>query len=460
MTLVLIVTSQTLVATVFNYSPVTSRVQPTAPPVTLQGIPTTYCLLLSRTSRGAIYYTDFEQYPPQGWSANGGAWQNTTGYKGSGLSGSDNNRGIGGASQYYYNTLVSSYSSLWFSVKVRYTSGGGYYGLAILDSRVRSMVTIEITTGGSLESWSYINAWTRLYSTPIPNYNSANWYVIVVNYTYSAGTLTLQARVYDVSGNLLVQRTWSVGFTPGYIALEVDGVTAVFDDFIISVSDPRYVSFVNIPAGYSVEVWDNLGNLVSSGVSTGATLSLNVVSDIVVGTGTDGRILVKGSDGALCLIYTEPDSILGDDVYSLVLGSLSYNLGANRTSISVSATLSSSPTSYTVVAFLNASNTDSKAYYARLVLDTASSSLTGLTANIALRSPGGYSTPIVVVNGVAQTTSTSFVLLPTGGYVVANLTGYATAGSSGVLNMLLEYCSLGNEQGVCVYYPVTLSYRA
>ncbi|MGC9122317.1 MAG: hypothetical protein ACP5HP_05190, partial [Thermogladius sp.] len=114
MTLVLIATSQTLVATVFNYSPVTSRLQPTAPPVTLQGIPTTYCLLLSRTGRGALYYTDFEQYPPQGWSDNGGDWKSTTGYKGSGLSGSDDNGGIGGASQYYYNTLVSSYSSLWF----------------------------------------------------------------------------------------------------------------------------------------------------------------------------------------------------------------------------------------------------------------------------------------------------------------------------------------------------------
>ncbi|MGC9182311.1 hypothetical protein [Thermogladius sp.] len=391
----------------------------------------------------------------------------TTGYKGYGLSGNDNNKGIGDESQYYYNMAVSSYSSLWFSVKTTRGTGSGRYGLAILDPRViqdpRSapMVAIEIyDKGGTFEVRSFSGSWNQLNYTPIPNYASGNWYVIVVNYTYSAGTLDLQARLYDVSGNLLALVTSSVQFTPGYIGLSIDVASSVFDDFVISVSDPSYIYFSNIPAGYSVEVWDNLGDLVSSGVSTGATLSLNVVSDIVVGTGTDGKILVKTPDGTTCLTYTAPDSILGGDVYGLDLGYLSYNLGANSTSISVSVTLSSSPSSYTVVSFLNASNTDSKAYYARLVLDTASSNLTGLTANITLSSPGGNSTPITVVNGVAQTTSTSFVLLPAGGYVVANLTGYATAGSSGVLNMLLEYCSLGNGQGVCVYYPVTLSYRA
>jgi hypothetical protein len=113
---------------------------------------------MTRTARTAIAYTDFETYPVPGWASLGGSWGLTIGYKGNGLEGWDDDWGIGGASQYYYNTRLDSYSSLWVTVKALILLGfgvyGSWYGLALIDSRLRRMFTIEIDdTYGYVEIW-------------------------------------------------------------------------------------------------------------------------------------------------------------------------------------------------------------------------------------------------------------------------------------------------------------------
>lgn len=100
-------------------------------------------------------------------------------------------------------------------------------------------------------------------------------------------------------------------------------------------------------------------------------------------------------------------------------------------------------------------NSDSKAYYARLLLDS-SSSLDAVTGSIVLRNSTSSSEPISISSGIATSTSTSWLVLPplSSGYIYASI--WMPVGSSATLNILLEYCSLPSEQGVCVYYPVQL----
>jgi flagellin-like protein len=287
---------------------------------------------LVRTGRGALVYTDFET-PPSGWTSKGGNWSIVSGgYKGNALQGTDNNKGIGKASQYYYSaTTFSSYTSLWVSTKVRLVSGTGSAGIYLL-SGGNNLYAIEITTTGSLQVRSFNvdkkNAWVILNSTRITNFNINNWYVIVVYYAVTAGkSATFNAYVYDNTGTLVASLTaQSSGknvFVPAYIGVGVDDVTALFDDFIISTADPRYVTVTSLPgANYSVKVYDSYGQPVGSAASDkSGTAQVSVVTDIVVGTGTDGSIKVfYNPSNNLVLSYTAPDNILGGDTYQYATG--------------------------------------------------------------------------------------------------------------------------------------------
>ena len=141
---------------VFDYYPSSISLSPVSPPIILQSSDYPFsCIGLSRTYRGAVTYTDFEALP-SGWTSNGGTWSIvSSGYKGNALQGIDNNNGLGSASQYYYNTDLSSYTSLWVSVKTKLVSGSGYYGISLINNRIKRMYTIEINSGGYIEVRSY-----------------------------------------------------------------------------------------------------------------------------------------------------------------------------------------------------------------------------------------------------------------------------------------------------------------
>ena len=456
-------------ASVFTYYPLSTSIAPAPPPVVLvQTNDTLVCTGLAR-SRVALYYTDFESYPVPGWTNRGGTWSSQPGYKGYSVQGEDNNGGIGGASQYYYNTNLASYSSLWASLKTRLQSGSGYYGFALINSGLNRLYEVSINTGGTIDVWSYnvesSASWRRLASATITGYNSANWYVIVLNYVVTTTAVNFYVWVYDTNGNQVAYVTASSTspnrFNPAYIGLEVDGVTARFDDFIISTGDPRSLLFSGLPgAGYRIEIVDNLGSVVNSTVSYSTSVSLGVVPDIVVGTGTDGKINIYRPSGYGCLSYASPDSILGGDSYTLSTGSIASSVGPNSTSATASVPVSGSNTTVSHALALRISNTDAKPYYARLLLDSLSSISASLTLNvtISLSPTASASPPIQIVSGAPTTWATGWVTLSPGQTAYIYLSGYhSSAPSSSTLNLLLQYCSAPGEMGACVYYPVTLN---
>jgi hypothetical protein len=457
-------------ASVFTYYPLSTSIAPTPPPVILvQTNDTLVCTGLAR-SRVALYYTDFESYPVPGWTNRGGTWSlQPGGYKGNSTQGEDNNGGIGGASQYYYNTNLASYSSLWASLKTRLQSGSGWYGFALINSGLNRLYEVSIYTGGTIDVWSYnvesSASWRQLASATITGYNSANWYVIVLNYVVTTTAANFYVWVYDTNGNQVASvnasSTSPRRFNPAYIGLEVDDTTASFDDFIISRGDPRSLLFSGLPgADYRIEVVDNLGNIVNSTVSSSTSVSLGVVPDIVVGTGTDGKINIYRPSGYGCLSYASPDSILGGDSYTLSTGSLASSVGPNSTSATASVPVSGSGTTASHALALRISNADAKPYYARLLLDSSSSISASLTLNvtISLSPTASAFPPIQIVSGAPTTWATGWVTLSPGQTAYIYLSGYySSAPSSSTLNLLLQYCSAPGEMGACVYYPVTLS---
>jgi len=461
--LIVLVVAELAYGAVFTYYSAKITASPVPPPIVLGAGVSPYCVSMTRTARTAITYTDFETYPVPGWASDGGTWGLTTGYKGYGLQGTDNNRGIGSASQYYYNTALSSYTSLWVTVKTKLASGSGWHGIVLINSGLNSMFTVEISTAGRLEIWYYSGGWLRENFARIQNYNPANWYVIVVSYSVTTTSTSINAYLYDTSGNLVASVSWSGGyyFTPTYLGVDVDGVTAVFDDFEISTGDPRFVTVNNTIPGYTVSIGDNLGNIVAAITASSSTTQLSVVADVVVGTGVDGNITVKYPDGTICLVYkpASGDTILGGDIYTITQGSLATSFGANYTSASVRATIWVSNGNSTGIIFLSASNNDSsKPYYARLILDVSTSVVSGLTCDVTLYTSTTTSTPITVSSGQVVSSATSFIQVPAGGSANLSFTGYASSTRLTMrLNMLLEYCSQPGEQGVCVYYPVSLT---
>ncbi|MEM4487993.1 MAG: hypothetical protein QXK88_04225 [Desulfurococcaceae archaeon] len=457
-------------ASVFAYYSLSPAINPQPPPATLEQPLYAYTCAVTRTDRTALTYTDFEAYPLPVWDARGGTWSTISGVagaKGNALRGTDNDGGVGSASQYYYSTSLSGYTTLWVVSKTRWASGTGYYGVMLGRSPLNRVYAVEVHTSGVLYIRSYgvenILGWYTLANTTIPGYSTVAWYVLVVNYTDTGTSIDIRARVYGASGNLLATASASSTapqrFRPAFIGVTLDAVTAYFDDFLIATSDPRGVLFTNLRAGVSIEMWDNLNNLVAWGTSPGQSLSLSLLHDVVVGTGTDGRIAVKGSDDALICVHQVPntDAILGGDSYRVETQgappSIEVELGANKTSARVNAAIPGSAPGNTLKALgVNASQT----LYARLLLDSVFGS-TSLNLDIWIEGTT-RSTNVTVEGGASVSTSTSRVQLNLGLENHIALWGYFTGGGqSSVLYLRLELCTSPEDMGSCAYYPISLN---
>lgn len=217
-------------------------------------------------------------------------------------------------------------------------------------------------------------------------------------------------------------------FAPAYIGLEVDNPTAVFDDFIISTADPRYVLFSGLPGGgYGVSVIDNLGNLVNSTVSTSASVALGVIPDIVVGTGVDGSIVITRPSGYACLAYVAPDSILGGDSYSLSTSYITSTIGPNSTSATINVPISGSSSCTSYALPLRIRNNDAKPYYARLLLNSQSSLSPGLYLDVTLSSsPTDVVSPSIrIVDGTPVSSATGWLTINPGQTVYVYMWGTA-----------------------------------
>ncbi|MEM1815865.1 MAG: hypothetical protein QW432_00545, partial [Desulfurococcaceae archaeon] len=272
--------------------------------------------------------------------------------------------------------------------------------------------------------------------------------------------------IYDDTGALVATLTASdtgaTRFTPAYAGVTIDAATDRwfrFEDFIVSTVDPRFLYFTGFYTGMRVEVWDNLGYLVNSTTASIQPFTLGVVGDVVVGTGSNGRIVVKYPDNYLCGVLTVPatDAILGGDTYALSTSPFTLSLGANRTSASLTLYISGASSFNTTIRILRVNA--SQLLYARLILDAYTSPPTlNLDAWIEGTSD---STSISMRSGVPVTTSTSIVQLSLGLGNSIVLSGYFTAtGQTAMLNLKLELCTGLGGSGACVYYPLSTELKS
>ncbi|MEM4654500.1 MAG: hypothetical protein QXL34_03300 [Thermosphaera sp.] len=458
-------------ASTFNYQPLSMAVDPQPPPATLEPAFYDYtCTALTRTSRGALTYTDFEAYPVPGWTSYGGAWSTLSGVpgaKGNVLQGQDNNAGVGASSYYYYDMPLSDYTSLWVAVKTRFVSRSEksqYYGVAMLNAdrtRVYAIVLENDKSGIEIRSFGVTKAgWdTHVNQERLPWYSSGAWYTIVVYYSVSGTTINIEAYFYDSAGTLRLSASTTIThrnvFVPAYIGVIADGLTAQYDEFIISTVDPRSVYFAGFYMGMRVEVWDNLGYLVNSTTAPASFFTLGVAGDIVVGTGSDGRIVVRYPDGYLCGELTVPstDAVLGGDTYALSVSLITWRLGANRTSVILTLNVSGNSQLNSTARILRVQA--NQPVFARLILDSYVSPAS-LNLDVWIEA-ATTSTSISVRSGVPLGTSTSIVQLNIGEGNVVYLSGYFTEqGRSATLSLKLELCSLNDGAGACVRYPMKI----
>jgi len=465
-TLVLITFSA--LASVFIYYPTTIGLKPQPPPATLEQPPHTYtCTALTRTSRGALTYTDFETYPVPGWTNYGGVWELSSGggFKGNALRGRDNNGGVGGvSSQYYWNTRIDGYTSLWVSVKVRAEAGDGYKGIGLLNADRSRLYEISVRSTATIYKWD--GARRLIGSTSVPGYSATRWYTLVLYYTVTATAVTFTLWVYDDAGALVASLTASdtgaTRFTPAYAGVTINAVPTRwfrFEDFVVSTVDPRSLYFTGFYTGMVVEVWDNLGYPVNSTTAPAPSFTLGVVSDVVVGTGSDGRIVVRYLDAYLCgeLIVPSTDAILGGDTYALSTQSITLSLGANKTSASFTLYISGASAFNTTARILRVNA--SQLLYARLILDAYTSPQT-LNLDVWIEGTSN-STSISMRSGVPVATSTSIVQLSLGLGNSIVLSGYFTATSqTAMLNLKLELCTGLGGSGACVYYPLSAELKS
>ena len=236
----------------------------------------------------------------------------------------------------------------------------------------------------------------------------------------------------------------------------MDDVVANFDDFAVSTGDPRYVTISNLPgAGYGATLVDNLGNVVTYGTSVGTSLALGVVVDVVLGTGSDGRLYVDYPNGFRCLRYAVPgsDAVVGGDTYRLSWRHTYVDAGAGVVQAYIGY-----GSNTTLGPVFNITVYPGNTLYTYLQLDWASSSVpTALNLNISLISTAGASSgKIVIVNGVVVEDSTlpAVPLQGTGNYVL--LEGYFTYPlQAATLKLYIVACSTPSL-AVCYVTPVTV----
>jgi len=480
-TLLLILSIVLVYASVFVYHPVSVNIQGLYPTLTFTSPPYSYtCTALVRTSRGAVTYTDFETYPVPGWTNRGGKnFGLVAGHKGYALQFVDDGKGLGDASQYYYNTILDTYTSLWVEVKVKHGSADKVYlGIILMNAkRDRAYEASIYYVRGQPSATAYLRsynvekggAWSDLNSTTISNYNPNDWYTIVLFYNVTANSVDLYMWVYDSSGSqvayLTYRSTAKYRFTPAYIGVEINDdkkyQPVVFDDFIISTVDPRNVLFMNLQSGLIFNIYDNLGSLTYSFTATTSNYILSVIPDVVLGTGTDGNMQILYPDGSLlCLNVSIPatDAFLGGDSYNLSTKNLTWSIGSSATSASVSAYISSNANQKTSLYAI--ALTASQGYYVQLQLDTSSSTISqSLNAQIYIQ---GGTQPITIVNGTVNPAVTDWVYIPAGStkYIIVP-NAYASPGSISTLILNVVACTNGRlnidpAPGACVFYPLTI----
>ncbi|MEM4436919.1 MAG: hypothetical protein QXO22_08250 [Thermosphaera sp.] len=413
---------------------------------------------LSKSSSNTITWSDFEQ-PSQQWSSRGGSWiLIANGHRGMGVRGVDNDGGIGSASQYYFSSSVSSYPKFYVSVKLKNLATSGYTGLAFIDSKFDRLYEVSVRRSGNtawLEIWSYRvetpNGWNRLNFSAQFTY-TPQWYTLTVYYEYRADAVYLRAQLYSEEGllirSLIATSSSSRRFQVAYVGLEVDGAESVFDDFILSLNDPTSLVITGLYPGARLGVFDNEGRLVGQGTAVAESLSVNVVTDNVIGVGDGGEIRVENNYGVVVLKTSTP--LLGGETYSIITGDAFYGfVDPTRTAGYIDIYITGYNLSISLISVIpvNAGEYDVRLSLLRLESSGVCSFEVAITSN------SYSSTPIRVVDNEIMSWSTSFVKMGGGGLNVTLVSSAPSPDYTAVFS--LEYCS--PEKTVCVSYPITIT---
>jgi hypothetical protein len=373
--------------------------------------------------------------------------------------------GIPGFTAVYWGNSIAGYTSLWISSKVRIASGVGWGGIVLTDTATRRYYVFAVNSSGYAVI-GYLDGatWRVLRYNQVPGFSTASWYTLVLSYSRTGTTNSFTLYTYDTSGNLVATVSASdATFAPSYIGLATRTtnllyVDAFFDDFLVSTADPRSVTFTNVStspsAGYIVAIYDNLGNLVNSSVATSSTALLGIVTDIVVGTGYDGRIVHIYPNGMTCLVTRVPntDAILGGDTYIFDYKSVSIDTTTNTITAYIGF-----GSNRTIGPLFNISIYSGNTRYTYLVLDKTNSVIPStLNLNISIVNYANQQTSkIQVINGVVQNPTTSAIALQgSNNYVL--IEGYfTTRGQQATIRLNIVSCS-APDLGICISIPVTI----
>jgi hypothetical protein len=374
------------------------------------------------------------------------------------MSGTDNNGGIGGASQYYLSMPLNSYTEFYVGVKLKY-AGTGYAGIALINDGLNRLYEVSINPSGSsarLTIWSFnveaSNGWRLLASSPSFPYTQ-QWLTLIIRYRNLGGSIHISAEAYSESGEFLASASASSTsprrFPATYVGLEIDEGGAVFDDFVLSTRNPAYLTVTGLPSLAYIQVYDVNGSLVGgASADINGTASLRVIADLVTGVG-DGAVLLITSNNTNCSLRTTIPIIGGEEYF--VSSIQAFEGFADPTGTAATILFFANYTcSKLGIIQLNLVFTEE--FHVRLTLEYLGAT-GGVTFTIRLESSNTSSTPIVVVNGEIISPYTSTLSLREGGLsIVANELFYREAYRA---ELFIEYC-LSNGS-VCVSYPLVLN---
>ncbi len=272
-------------------------------------------------------YQGFETLP--NWKVLGGeVFINTNGFSGNAVQLNDKKGGIGKGAQYYNTTnIASTFSSLWLYVKVKITANEfTYAGLALIDSTETKAYYASIgSSSSSTTASAYIlyaggrgENWNTLAQSSAWGFDPNGWYTVVLNYAVTQSAVNLNAWFYDPNGNVVASLTASdtsgSRFTPAYIGVGIEGQTSLFDVFVASTTDPRYVIVKGLQQGWRVRLLDSTGrDIVPPATADGSgTASLLVVINPLMQNVT---IQILDQNGNLVAQKTF-STVRGGDVYA------------------------------------------------------------------------------------------------------------------------------------------------
>jgi len=449
----------TAYASIFTYYHVNVSLQPVSPPIVLRdplqpgvsvstgpaGASASIAYLIPYAislSQGAIYSSTFDTGLPVGWVTYGpGTWGSSTGRVSGGVSGSTEG-GQGQTDVAYYKTsdlYSSSYSGYIYLAAYVSTSNvgaGRWAGIAFHGTATQNFYACLVGDNGMLEIamriYFGVEFWTVLSSAQAA-ISTGSFYLLVCARNPSTGAML--AQLYDPSTGFLLASTSasSTLISPTSIGLVVrrvgggPGVSAVFDELVLSYRNPRSVCITNIPSGWRAELYNGstlIGSRISSGPAAEECFQIFAISTIL----RQGVIRVYDSSNTL-------RASLGPQ---LVVGGSLYRLDPQASTARI----------------LNVVNLDGKGYYALLTL--SSYSYSGFSS-IQIRVCGSTcSSWISIPPPPAQTTE---VQIPPGTSYVELSQNPSQVGAQASISLFLNYSTLPGQGGVSVTYPIFISIR-